>query len=216
MQVQPRPPCGGEILEKIGGNFRRHEEIALPRVHTDVPDGFPPDPSAHQRPEKIPVAGAVALKERGTQTYAGAVFVVQAAFLQVVRQVDEHFPLGIPVTAEGVQALHITKKVFCHLLLPGGEEAGVGGNILPLPGVDFVPELCQQRPVLGRLGDFFNVVSVHAITGNSIAYLFPGGKKFFLCLEKMWSIMRPIFIVCRGRQGCRPLCSLRVVHAAKR
>ena len=65
---------------------------------------------------------------------------------------------------EFMEPFRLTEKVPGQLQLPGGEEAGGGQDVLPHPGVDFVPELCQQQPILRRFCDFFNVASIHAIT----------------------------------------------------
>ena len=84
------------------------------------------------------------------------------------------------VAAEGVQTFLLAEEIFCHFQLPGGEKAGGGGDILPHSRVHFVPELRQKQPILGGLGDFFNVASFHAITKGTIPQLLPCGKNFFL------------------------------------
>ncbi|HBK25248.1 MAG TPA: hypothetical protein DDY90_00560 [Clostridiales bacterium] len=178
--MQLRPPGGGEILHKIGGNLRRDEKVAAALVHADIAHRLPADARAHQRPQKVPVAGAVPLKERGAQTHAGAVLAVEAGFVQIVRQEDQHFPFRVLVAAEGVQPLRLAEQEFCHFQLPEGEKAGGGGDVFPHSCVDFIPELRQKQPIFGRLGDFFNVASFHAITKGTIPQLLPGGKNFFL------------------------------------
>ena len=104
-----------------------------------------------------PEGGAVPLKERGAQTHAGAVFAVETGFVQIVRQKNQHFSFRVLVAAEGVQTFLLAEEIFCHFQLPGGEKAGGGGDILPHSRVNFVPELRQKQPILGGLGDFFNV-----------------------------------------------------------
>lgn len=126
------------------------------------------------------MAWAVPLKERGAQTHAGAVFAVETGFVQIVRQKNQHFSFRVLVAAEGVQTFLLAEEIFCHFQLPGGEKAGGGGDILPHSRVHFVPELRQKQPILGGLGDFFNVASFHAITNGTIPQLLPGGKNFFL------------------------------------
>ena len=49
-------------------------------------------------------------------------------------------------------------------LLPLGKEAGAGRDVPVDSGIYFVPELGQEQPVLGTLGDFFDFASIHVIT----------------------------------------------------
>ena len=77
LQVELGAPGGGEILQQVGGNLRRDEEITASFPHADVANGLPGDSHPHQSAKKIPVAGAVPLKERGPQANAGRIFLIK-------------------------------------------------------------------------------------------------------------------------------------------
>ena len=140
------------------------KKIAAAAAHADIPDRFPGNARTHQGSQKVPVIGAVPLKEVGSQAHAGRIPLPQAAFLQIFRQVHQHFSLGILVAAEGMKPLRRAEEVSGKGLLPLGKEAGAGRNVPVDSGVYFVPELGQEQPVLGTLGDFFDFASIHVIT----------------------------------------------------
>ena len=163
-QVQLGAACGSEALQQVGGHFGSDKEIALAFSHTDISNGLSADPGTHQSAQKVPVAGAVRLIKAGPQTNTGAVWIIQGIFFQIFRQIDQHFPLGIGIAAEGIQPRHIAKEIPGHFQLPGRQEAGVCRNAFPHTGGYFVPQLCQKKTILRRVGDFLNMISIHAIT----------------------------------------------------
>ena len=131
--------CGGEILEDIGGNFRCDKEVTASLIHADVSYGLPADACPHQRPEEIPVVGAVSLIKDCPQADTGAVLVKKGGFFQIFWQIHQHFSLRVGIAAKGVKTLRFSEKEFCHFQLPGGEKTGVGGNVFPDSCVDLVP-----------------------------------------------------------------------------
>ena len=111
----------------------------------------------NQRTQEIPVAGAVPMVKLCPEANQGAVLFHQGAFLQIFGKIYQHPALGFRVAAKAVQSLQIAKQIAGHLQLPGGEEAGVGGDAFALPCVDFIPDLGKEDSVLRSPGDFFDV-----------------------------------------------------------
>ena len=159
-------PGGGEILQKVGSNFRRDEEITAAFPHADIPHCLPTDARPHQRSQKIPVAGAVPLIEGGSQTGTGRILLKESSFFQIVRKKNQHFPLGIPIAAKKAKPFGAAKEVFRHFLLPRRQETGGSRDVLANTGVYFVPEFGKKYLIFRRLGDFFNVGTIHDITNG--------------------------------------------------
>ena len=162
--MEPGAAGGQEILNDIGGDLRRDEEITAALAHADVAHGFPRDAAAHQRTQEIPVAGGVAFEERSPQADQRGILIVEAVLFQIFGQVHQHLPFRVPIAAEGVQAGFVTEEKPGHFQLPGGEETGGGGDVAADTGVYFVPQLGQEEPILRVVGDFFNIASIHNIT----------------------------------------------------
>ena len=104
----------------------------------------------------------------------------KSGFFQIVRKKYQHFAFRVPVAAEEVQPLGGTKEVARHFMLSGGEKTGAGRDVSADPGVYFVPELGKEHLVLGILGNFFNIASVHGITQRIIPYFLTAEKVFLV------------------------------------
>ena len=162
--METGPSGRQEILNDIGGDLRRDEEITAALAHADIAHGFARDAAAHEGAEKIPVAGGISFKKGGPQADQRGILIVETVLFQIFRQVYQHLPLRIPIAAEGMEPRLVTEKEPGHFQLPGGEETGGGGNIAADTGVDFVPQLGKKETILRVVGDFFNIASIHNIT----------------------------------------------------
>ena len=130
-------------------------------ANADIANGLPANANAHQRPKKIPVAGAVAFVKPGVQANHGAVIRHQGIFFQIFRQIHQHFALRILVAAEEKKPLRIAKQVTGHFLLPGGEKTGVCHNAPAHTGLDLVPKLGKKHPVFCGFGNFFDIGPIY-------------------------------------------------------
>ncbi len=172
----------GEILLQIGRNFCLYKEIAVAPANADVAYGFSGNTRAHQRPQKVPVTGCVALIKGGVETDDRRAILIKAIFLQIVRKIAENLPLCILVAAKGVQSIHIPKQKTGHLQLPGRQKATAGGDISGNALVYFVPNLGKQELILGRMGNFFDITAFHYITVLYYTTLFYDCKGSFPCV----------------------------------
>ena len=173
----------------MGRDLAGYKEITMPLPYTDISHSFSCNAEPHQRSQKITVGGVIALVKSGAQANKRRIFVIERICVQIIRQIYEHFSLGIGITAEGMQLLLISEQVTGHIQLPFRQETGIYRNILTHTHVDFVPYLCQKDFVLRRAGDFVNVTPVHYITMGIIPQLLRNARKFFLFLPGNWVII---------------------------
>ena len=152
--------CGGEILFHVRRDLGGDKEIAAFFAYTDVTHGFPGDACPHERTQKVPVAGGISMVKFRPKADQGRILIGKGIFIQVFGQVNEHFPLGIGIPAEGMKALDITEEIPCHFQLPGGEKTGIGKNVFPDTCVYFVPYFCQKNLIFRIPGDFINIASI--------------------------------------------------------
>ena len=58
--------------------------------------------------------------------------------------------------------------------------AGIAGNIFPQSRIDFIPQLGKEHTILGGVGDFFDVISIHGITEKYYNTSYPLREEVFL------------------------------------
>ena len=133
------------------------------------------------------MAGAVPLEKGGPKADNRAVLLRQGGLLQVVRQIHQHFPLGIPIAAKFMQPFRRTEQKPAQLQLPRGEEAGGSNNVFAHSGINFVPELGKEQPILRGFCNFFNVCSIHHST---MLKKFPRPQTEPLTKQPGWGIMQ--------------------------
>ena len=151
----------GEILQNKGGHLGCDKHKEAPISHGNVPDGLTLNPGAYEAAQNVPVGQTISCVEAARHTYQGRILRGKKIFLQIVRKIDEAFPLRLRVSPEEHKLCLLSKQILCHFLLPGREKAGGGGNVSAHTVLNLVPDFRQQQPVLRVLGDFFNVASVH-------------------------------------------------------
>src|SRR5699024_9130540 len=118
-------------------------------------------PGAYEAAQNVPVGQTISCVEAALYTYQGRILRGKKIFLQIVGKKQKASPLRLRVSPEEHQLCLLSKKILCHLLLPGREKAGGGRNVPAHTVLNLVPDFRQQQPVLRVLGDFFNVASVH-------------------------------------------------------
>ena len=85
------PAGGGEVLQDVGEDLARDEEIAPALGDENIADGLALDARAHERTEKITVGQAIVREKLRADGGAGAVTGGKPAFVQIVRQPEAHF-----------------------------------------------------------------------------------------------------------------------------
>ena len=97
----------------------------------------------------------------GTQADHRGILLHKGILRKILRQIAKHLALGVGISAEAEQAIRLTKQQPGQFQLPGREKAGIGRHIPQDAGVDLVPNLGQKHSVIGGLGYFFNILSIH-------------------------------------------------------
>ena len=148
---EPGPARPGEVLQQVGGDLLKDNEVAHSLPHQDVPHLFPVQPRPQHGAQKVPVRQALPRLPGAVEGGEGA---LPELLLLPVGEEGANFSLGVgPAAGEEVPGMAGGgDEPSGGLLLGGGEEGGVGGDAPP-GAVQLVPDPGEEQPLLGGLGD---------------------------------------------------------------
>ena len=147
--MQLRPARAVPLLQQVGQDLPRHQNVALSGRDIDIPHRFPLDARTHKAAQKIPVGQCVLLIVHGPHGSRRAVLRGQIVLRQILRHVAGHAALR-PVAAAEKHQRHMGQQLLHHGLLTGREKRRVAEDLPLRPVVQLIVESGQQQPVLLR------------------------------------------------------------------